>query len=109
VKTGWFIGFAMAFILLTLLCTVGEMKWIGAEGTPLIIALNPFKYGASAWTTSLLDILLFRYTFFEGSWILVRWILLLPVSAGFVIGLSVALAQGILSAFGGLFRAIRPM
>jgi len=106
VKTGWFIGFAAAFILLTLLCTVGEMRWIGTEGTPLMVALNPLKYGATSWMTALGDIVLFRYSYFSGGWILVRWILLLPISVGFMIGLAITLAQGIVSAIGGLFRAI---
>ena len=108
-KTGWFIGFAAAFILLTIIFSVGEMSWVGDEAAPLFIALNPFHYGASAWMTALGDIVLFRYTFFEGSWILVRWILLLPISVGFMIGFSVMLAQGVVSAIGGVFRAIRPL
>ena len=104
-----FAGLGLAFILLTLLCTVGQMTWIGDEAAPLMIALNPFEYGATPWLSALGDMVMFRYTFFEGPWILVRWILFLPVSLGAMVGLAITLMQGITSAIGGLFRAIRPM
>lgn len=108
-KTGWFIGFTTAFVLLNIVFSVGEMTWVGSEVAPLFVVMNPFEYGPAAWTGALIDVVMFRYTFFEGSWILVRWILLLPISAGFMIGLVITLAQGIMSALGGLFRAVKPM
>lgn len=104
-----FSGFALAFILLTIICTVGQMSWIDSEAAPMMIALKPIEYGASAWMAAMGDIVMFRYTFFSGSWILARWILFLPISIGFMAGLAITLAQGIASAIGGLFRAIRPM
>lgn len=108
-KTGWYIFFTVTFILTTIISTVGEMVWVGSEVAPLFIALNPFRYGASAWVTAIADIVLFRYTFFSGGWILVRWIFFLPISVGFIICLAISLAQGIASAVGGVFRAIRPL
>ena len=104
-----FVGFAFAFILLTIVCTVGQMVWIGEEAAPLMIVLNPFKYGATAWMNAVIDMVMFRYTFFEGSWIIARWVFFLPVSIGFMIGLALALLQAVASAVGGLFRAFRPM
>jgi hypothetical protein len=102
----WFIGFTTAFILLTLLFSVGEMIWIGAEGTPLLVAMNPLKYGAAAWMGALGKIITFKYTFFSGPWILARWILFTVVSGGFMIGLVINLGQGIVSALSGLFRVL---
>ena len=104
-----FVGFALAFILLTLICTTGQMKWIGDEAAPLMIALKPIKYGATAWMSAITDMAMFRYTFFEGPWIIARWVFFLPVSIGFMIGLALALLQAVASAVGGLFRAFRPM
>jgi len=104
-----FVGFAFAFILLTLVCTVGQMRWIGDEAVPLMIALRPIKYGATAWMDAVGDMVMFRYTFFEGSWIVVRWIFFLPVSIGFMIGLALAMLQAVASAVGGLFRAFKPL
>ena len=104
-----FVGFAFAFILLTIVCTVGQMGWIGDEVAPLMIVINPFDFGATAWGQAAIDMAMFRYTFFEGSWIIARWVFFLPVSIGFMIGLALALLQAVASAVGGLFRAFRPM
>lgn len=107
-KTGWFIGSTCAFVLLNLLFSVGEMQWFGAEMNPLFVALNPFGNGASAWWHALETIFTFKYTFFTGNWEIVRWILLTAVGAGFIIGVGFQLVQGLLSAVGGLFRALIP-
>jgi len=104
-----FVGFALAFILLTIVCTVGQMGWIDNEVAPLFIVLKPLEYGATAWMAAVGDMVMFRYTFFEGSWIIARWVFFLPVSIGFMIGLALALLQAVASAVGGLFRAFRPM
>ena len=104
-----FAGFGFAFILLNLICAFGHMSWIGNEANPLMIAMRPVEYGATAWWGAVQDVVMFRYTFFSGPWILARWILFLPASFGFLAGVAIMLAQGITSAIGGLFRAIRPM
>lgn len=100
------VGIVLLFIVSTLICTVGEMSWVGTEVAPLFIVINPIKYGASLWLTALGDVFLFRYAIFPGLWVLVRWIFLLPISVGFIISLGILLVQGIASALGGLFRLV---
>lgn len=107
-KMGWFIGSVAAFVLLTLIFAPGQMIWVGDSMSPLFVALNPFKYGASAWWGALETIFTFKYTFFTGGWEIARWILLTCIGAGFMIGIGFYLIQGLLSAVGSLFRAVVP-
>jgi len=107
-KVGWIVGFAAMFILTTLVCTVGEMKWIGDEAAPLFVVLDPFGSGGRAWITAIGDMVLFRYTYLDGGWRLVRWIFLLPISIGFLGMLAITLAQGLMSAMSSAFRVVRP-
>lgn len=107
-KTGWFVGIAMAFVLLTIVFTVGEMTWVGSEMSPIMIVINPIKYGPSAWISGVWGLISFRYVFFSGSWILVRWILFTALAAGVMWSVGFSVLQSLASAVGGIFRAFLP-
>ena len=107
-KPGWFIGFMMAFAILTLIFSVGEMSFFTTTDANIInVLLNPLTSSPGTWIAAFEKIITFKYTFFTGPWIIVRIILCCSVGAGFMIGLIIALIQGLSSAIGGLFRVIR--
>ena len=106
-KTGWFVGFAMAFSILTLILGLLEMGFVGTDETAVFQTLfNPFTVGPATWIGAVWNVVTFNYIFFDGSWELVRYIFCWPISAGFVFGLVVALAQALGSVLGGVFRVI---
>jgi len=109
IKMGWIVGAVAAFALLNLIYSVGEMQWAGEALGPMFVAMNPFGHGAKDWWSALEIIFTFKYSFFEGYWEITRWVTIAALGAAFMIGIGFVLIQGLLSAVGGLFRAIRPM
>lgn len=108
------IFFAFSYVSATLLCLFIEGGWFGAEELDIMNALTGMSLleitGTGAWTIPKLisgfftvgvpRLLLWDYSFLdtpEGG--LFKWLLLLPLSVGFVWGLAVVF----LSAISGIF------
>lgn len=102
----------MLFGILTLISGIIEMNTLGAGEVSLIQRLmspdipeysNPIgavtAYMSVTWQylEAFFDILFFNYSFFQGQWLLVKYILFIPVSFAMVFSLIMML-RGVASA-----------
>jgi len=110
------IFFAFSFVTATLLCLFIEGSYIGVEEMTVMNALTGMSLlevsGSGAWvvpkliasffTVGVPRLLLWDYSFLDGAeGGLFKWIVLLPLTVGFVWGL----AQVFISAIQGLFAS----
>ena len=108
----WLIGFFMLYVICAIVSLMMEAQQLGAsEASTLYIILTPdipaysnpigaiFAYisVAPAYLDALWSIFWWDYSFFEGSWQLVRYILFLPLSGGLVVSLVLAFVRGVSS------------
>ena len=111
-STKWLIGFIMLFVICTISSLLIEAQQFGDSQTShLYILLSPdipsfwnpigaaIAYVTVAWNylQALWDMFWFDYSFFEGSWQLVRFIVFVPISVGLVVSLILAAIRGVSS------------
>lgn len=103
----WMIGIVFCFVAFSLLCGIGEMTTFGeGEVTRLqvlvtapnftevenvfegITVLAAFTWD---WVANFISMLLWDYSFFQGQWAMVKYLIYFPVSIGIIWGLVSAL------------------
>lgn len=104
-KTSWWIGFIMAFVLLSVIFGVAEMQYLGGSGTSRLETLffadfgqaedfagwvSLFVSGSITWIKNLWDMFWWNYAGLDGQWSIVKWVLLYPVSLGLIISIILA-------------------
>lgn len=105
-KTSWFIGLFMLFGMLQLISGVIEMTTLG-EGevstlqalmtAPVVDLSNPISALTSVMSVgwdylgNLWDVFWFNYSFFQGQWLLVKYIVFIPISIAMIISLVMML------------------
>jgi hypothetical protein len=106
----WIIGILMAMIVMQLICGVCEMSY-GFGDTPSRIQtfLSPpvpsYSNPAQAvfayitvgweWLSNLFWMFWWDYSFFSGSWQMVRYIFFLPISVGVVVMIVLVAMRGV--------------
>jgi hypothetical protein len=109
-KTSWFIGMVMLFMVLSVIANICEMNYLGAGEVSTMQKLmqpdipaysNPVgavvAYITVAWDyiKELWAIFWFDYPFFTGSMQLVRMAIFMPVSIGIIISIVLAAIRGV--------------
>ena len=87
----WVIGLSSAFVLMSALSMILEGAY-GTESSLLLRLMQPaFWPPWRAWSfiSALWNMLWFNYSFFYGSFTIIRWALFVPISVGLVAALSV--------------------
>lgn len=103
----WTIGIMVIFVVLTVMSGICEYTVFGDDDTSLLQRLMTtpdisettsivgavFGYIGFGWDylQTLWDVLWFDYSFFQGQWLLVKYILFYPVSIAFVISIILAI------------------
>lgn len=111
-RTGWLIGIIAAFVIISFCAGVAEMAWYGADVvTKLDVLMRPFMasgilegikaavgtiFSVDFWNT-LWDILWWNYPFTGEAWMLVRYIIFIPLSLGFIFTLALSVIRGVSS------------
>jgi len=94
--------FVFSYVTATLMCLFIEGAWLGDEEVTVMNALTGMSMlevsGSGLWTVPKLiggfftvgvpRLLLWDYSFLEGDWVLFKWFVCFPLSAGFVWGLA---------------------
>ena len=103
----WLVWVAFAFIIGQMMCLISQGIWLGSEEQDFFNALLGFT--AHEYTDSLIGnigttfvnvigglvgfftvaipkLVMWDYSFLDGGWSIVKWLLLYPLSAGTVIG-----------------------
>lgn len=101
-KTSWFIGILVMFGVFTIISGVIEATTLGEDEVglfktlmtpPVIDSTHPlgvvFSVMSVAWDylKNLFDILWFNYAFFQGQWLIIKYIFFLPISVAIIISL----------------------
>lgn len=107
-RFGVIFGIILAFVLMTLIGSIGQLTYIGSwETTTIGHVMNPFSQNPIAWGASLVDLAFFNYVKLgDGAWQLVRYILLWPLGAAFIVVFFYGLAQIAGSAISGVIRLV---
>ena len=103
------IGLVMFTGIATVICGICEQQYFGeAEASRLTILLTSPSFGESlgifgtitavvdftwSWFVNLLGMMFFDYSFFQGQWQIVRYILFIPIGIG-IISSIVAMIRG---------------
>ena len=110
-KTSYFIGLAILFVVLTLISGICELDYAKSTGSITLLEslmkpdipsyFNPIgavvAYVTVAWgyVQTLWSMLWFDYSFFTGGWIWIRYIFFIPVSLGLVLTLVLSVFRGV--------------
>ena len=111
---------AMVFIVGQFMCLVGEGGFFGQDDVDLQNTLTGYTAlevsGAGIWTvpkliggfltTGLPKMITWNYSFLEGSWSMIKWFLLYPISIGVVWGITLVFMPVIQGIFSGARRLI---
>ena len=106
-KQSWIIGIIFLFLGLQVISGIGEYTVFGDEETTFLSTLmttpnltesTGIAGDVFAWIgwggdfiATLWSALWFDYSFFQGQWALVRYIIFIPVSIGFILGIGLAM------------------
>ena len=110
-KTSYFIGLSILFVVLTLISGICELDYAKSIGsiTHLEALMKPdipsynnpigavAAYITVAWSyvQTLWSMLWFDYAFFDGGWIWIRYIFFIPISIGLVLTLVLSIFKGV--------------
>ena len=111
---------AFVFIVGQLTCLFIEGSFFGQEEVDVVNSLTGYNTlqlsGGGFWnipklamgfiTTGLPKMIMWDYSFLDGGWAMVKWLMLYPISIGVVWGLTmvfIGVVQGVMSAFFRLF------
>jgi hypothetical protein len=104
-KTSWFIGLVMAFVLLTIVFGVAEQQYLGSAGLSRLETLffanigeatdfggwvSLFISASWGWITNFWHMFWWNYAGLDGEWTIVKWVLLYPISLGIIASLVFA-------------------
>jgi len=87
----WIIGLGTAFVLMTVLSMILEGVY-GTGSTVLGSFLSPVFWPPSAawgYVKAIWAILMFDYSFFYGHWVIFRYAIFIPISAGLIVALGI--------------------
>jgi len=87
----WIIGLSTAFVLMTITSLILEGVY-GTESSLLVTLMQPaFWPPHAAWdfVKAVWQMLWFDYSFFYGSFNIIRWSLFVPISVGLVVALGI--------------------
>jgi len=103
VKPGWVVGLVMLFVILQIICNVCEMQAPLTSETPSHLQQllspdipsysNPIGAIASyvsvpfLWLWNFFALFFFDFSFFEGGWVYVKYVIFWPISIGMIYGL----------------------
>jgi hypothetical protein len=109
-KTSWFIGLLMLFMLMSLVSGIIELQYLGGSQDSEAIMERLFSSPALSWDIlfALWDALWFNYAFFTGAWQIVRWVLFMPISAAIAINLMILLINALSNIVSSVGRLLRP-
>ena len=109
----WFIGFITAWVMMTVIACICEMTFLSDSEIgilqqllspefpdykiPIIGQVAGFLSVAWDYIRILWTMFWFDYPMFQGTFALVRYMLLLPISVGVVVGLVITLIRGVSS------------
>lgn len=112
-KTSWFIGLIMLFVVFSVISGIMEMSYFGGgeasrihtlltgvqipEGVNFIGATIAFITQTWEFIANLWHMFWFDYAFFQGTWGIVRYIVFLPISIGLIVTLVLSVVRGVSS------------
>jgi len=106
-KTSWIIGLWVLFIGGSLISGITEMQFLSGSTNevavfnrlmtqPVLADANVFTIVGAVvkmtinWFFAFWDMLLWNYAFLTGGWAIFKWIVLYPISAGFIASIIMA-------------------
>ena len=106
-KASWWIGFFMAFVILSIVFGVAEMQYLGdggfgrletlffqgikiGEAADFAGKISAFVTGTGDWLANLWYMFTWNYAGLTGQWNIVKWVLLYPISFGMIASMIVA-------------------
>ena len=113
-KSSWIIGLWMLFIGGALLSGILELQYLGGSesvvgvfnkimSVPSLANMSFFEVTGAiigivwSWIQAFWDVLWWNYAFFDGSWAIIKWLLLYPLSAAMVVSTVLAIGRGVSS------------
>jgi len=94
----WIIGLSSAFVLMTILSMILEGAF-GMESNKLLILMSPKIWPLAEvklYLDTLWSVLWFDYSFFYGSWNIIRFGIFIPITVGLIVALIVDAVSKIL-------------
>ena len=101
----WIITLVTLFVVFTIICGIVDGTY-GVNPSKLSVLLLPDWKHITTWFGNLWDILWFNYSFFDGPWVIVKYVLFWPVSIGLVVSFGATMLVGLAGIIKGLFGGI---
>jgi hypothetical protein len=110
-KTGWIVGIVTAWVVMAIFGVICDLAWFdGATFSSLTQLTNPSFPASSipvigvivgaiaavwSWIQALFTVILLRFDFFSGSYLILWYIFCLPVSLGVIVSLVLVTFRGV--------------
>ena len=110
-STKWLIGLLLMWGVMTLISGVLESTTLGENEvgilqglmtSPTVTSSTDFLGAATSWINygtnfigNLWDVFWFNYSFFQGQWLIVKYVIFMPISVALAFSIGLAIVRGV--------------